>query len=352
MNGLRDRLFPSLLSLVCGLLLGWCGLAGAAQPVQGSGCGLSVRGINLVQLPTGWRDGHVELQFPGEEHVKYYKSVGFNVIRLPVSWEELQPELMGPLSERYVADLMQFLDIARTYQQPVLVEIHNYARYRNQLIGSPAVPVAAFTDVWKRLAGALKSHSAVYAYGLMNEPHDTNRTWQSVAQYGVDGIRSADMERVIYVSGDNWSNSQLWPQVHPAPFVRDPQGRIVYEAHLYLDDDFSGRYQIPLGNVDLQERVKTRLTPFIDWLKKNKQRGAITETGVPSDAVWRPGMEAIWDTTDANCVEWFLWAGGRWSAGYLLSLEPQNGVDRPQVQWLRERITSSMPSGPSRIPRH
>lgn len=305
-------------------------------------CANPVRGINLVQLPTGWRNGKVELQFPGQEHVKYYADVGFNAIRLPITWEELQPELQGPLSSRYLDQIVDFLDKAEARKLPVLVELHNYDRYRNQLIGSEAVPLSAFQDVWRRLAAALKGHPAVYAYGLMNEPHHTNRTWQSTAQYGVDGVREADRKHQIYVAGDDFSNAQLWPRIHPKPFVVDPENKIVYEAHMYLDDDFSGRYQIPLSaSVDLKARVQTRLQPFIDWLNSHHQRGAIGEMGVPADDPrWLAGLEAFWDLADANCVEWFLWAGGRWRPTYELNLEPTKDGDKPQIRLLREWLVA------------
>ncbi len=39
----------------------------------------------------------------------------------------------------------------------------------------------------------------------MNEPHDTNGTWKNTAQYGVNGIRSVDSSRKIFVGGDGWS---------------------------------------------------------------------------------------------------------------------------------------------------
>ncbi|MBK7355813.1 glycoside hydrolase family 5 protein [Propionivibrio sp.] len=302
-------------------------------------CPPRMRGINLVPLPSGWYNGAVEMQFPTATQIAYYKSVGMNSIRLPIHWEDLQPILGNDLDARFIGHTVDFLDQAHAQGMKVLIDLHNYARYRNQLVGSPAVPASAFRDVWKRLAAALVNHPAVFAYGLMNEPHHTGGLWHTVAQSGVDGIREIDAVRPIYVDGDGWSNSQNWPKENPLPFVNDPSKKIVYEAHIYFDDDFSGRYKTPLGDADVAARATQRLQPFLSWLTTHGQRGAIGETGVPQDDPrWLAALTKFLDMTDAACVDWFMWAGGGWRESYELSLEPINGKDRPQIKLLRSRL--------------
>lgn len=303
-------------------------------------CPAPIRGINLVPLPSGWYNGAVELRFPTEAHIKYYKDVGMNAIRLPIVWETMQPTLYGEFDARYLAHTLEFLDKANAQGMKVLIDLHNYGRYRNKLIGTPDVPAAAFKDIWKRLALAFSKHPAVYAYGLMNEPHDTAGQWQKVAQSGVDGVRAVDAMRPIYVGGDSWSNSERWPKVNPVPFVIDPSNQIVYEAHLYFDDDFSGRYKSPIGFTDVATRAAQRLQPFLTWLSANGQRGAIGEIGVPmDDPRWLLALQKFLDMSDTACIDWFMWAGGGWRETYELSLEPINGKDRPQVGLLRSRLT-------------
>ena len=266
-------------------------------------CPPRMRGINLVPLPSGWYNGAVEMQFPTATQIAYYKSVGMNSIRLPIHWEDLQPILGNDLDARFIGHTVDFLDQAHAQGMKVLIDLHNYARYRNQLVGSPAVPASAFRDVWKRLAAALVNHPAVFAYGLMNEPHHTGGLWHTVAQSGVDGIREIDAVRPIYVDGDGWSNSQNWPKENPLPFVNDPS------------------------------------KPFLSWLTTHGQRGAIGETGVPQDDPrWLAALTKFLDMTDAACVDWFMWAGGGWRESYELSLEPINGKDRPQIKLLRSRL--------------
>jgi endoglucanase len=110
----------------------------------------------------------------------------------------------------------------------------------------------------------------------------------------------------------------------------------VYEAHLYFDDDFSGRYQKPVGSTDMAARAAQRLQPFISWLVKHNQKGAIGEVGVPmGDTRWLLALQTFLDMSETACLEWFMWAGGGWRETYELSLEPINGKDRPQVGLLR-----------------
>lgn len=297
------------------------------------------RGINLVPLPTGWYNNAVEMKFPEESHIVYFRNVGMNAIRLPLYWEEMQPILNGQLNPRYIQNTREFLDKAHANGMKVLIDLHNYARYRNVLIGSADVPVTSFAGFWKKLAATFKTHPAVLGWGLMNEPHHTNGTWPAMAQAGIDAIRSEDASREIYVGGDNWSNAQTWPTQHPAPFVTDPANKIVYEAHLYFDDDFSGRYKTPIGGTDVAARATQRLQPFLTWLKTHGQKGIVGEVGVPmDDPRWLDALTRFLDMTDAVCVGWFMWAGGAWRPTYELNHEPINGQDRPQIQLIRSRM--------------
>jgi endoglucanase len=97
-------------------------------------------------------------------------------------------------------EIQRFLRKAEQYQIDVVLDLHNYGRYKGEIVGSKQVPNDAFYDVWKRIAQALKSYPALMAYGLMNEPHDTKGLWFQVAQSGVDGIRSVDKHKSSRIS--------------------------------------------------------------------------------------------------------------------------------------------------------
>jgi endoglucanase len=281
-----------------------------------------------------------EYKFPNLEMLLRYKSIGFNSIRLSISWERIQPTLAGPLDDLYLKQIERVLEESARSDLKVLIDLHNYGRYRGDLIGSASVPESAFQDVWAKLSLALVKHPALYGYGLMNEPYNTGGTWEKVAQAGVDGIRKNDSKSYIYVAGDSFSSAERWTNTHKKPFVADPAGLEVYEAHLYLDKDASGKYTA-INDIDganvASTLAGTRLQGFVDWLKRFGKRGAIGEYGVPSlEPAWFAGIDTILKKADEHCLATFVWAGGAWSPGYKLSLEPNNGMEKPLTSWFRQ----------------
>jgi endoglucanase len=62
-------------------------------------------------------------------------------------------------------------NITNVKRQYVLLDVHNYFRYRGQIIGSSAdVSFAAFSKFWQKLA-ALYVNSPRIIIGTMNEPN-------------------------------------------------------------------------------------------------------------------------------------------------------------------------------------
>ena len=108
-------------------------LAPMAAMAKPSMCPPRHLGINLVPLPSGWYNGAVEMVFPTATQIAYYKGVGMNAIRLPLAWEDLQPQLNGELDTRFMGHTIDFLDLAEAQGMKVMIDLHNYARYRKQL---------------------------------------------------------------------------------------------------------------------------------------------------------------------------------------------------------------------------
>ena len=91
-----------------------------------------------------------------------------------------------------------------------MLDLHNYARYENSLIGSETVHIADFADVWSRIAPLFKGKDHVI-FGLMNEPHDVDTdTWVDAANAAVSAIRDAGAENLILVPGNGWSAAFNW----------------------------------------------------------------------------------------------------------------------------------------------
>ena len=72
-----------------------------------------------------------------------------------------------------------------------LLDLHNYHRYRGNVIGSAAVPYAALTDVWQKLAALYKNNGRM-VWGTMNEPYGVGYlAAQLGANAAIKGIRNA-----------------------------------------------------------------------------------------------------------------------------------------------------------------
>jgi endoglucanase len=277
--------------------------------------------------------------YPPARSLDYYKSKGVMLVRLPFRWERVQRALNGPLDAEELGRIDAFIAAARERGMKVIPEPHNYARYHADLIGSPQVPNEGFADFWRRMAEHWKGEPAIYAYDLVNEPHDTQGLWPAAAQAAVDAIRTVDRERHILVPGDGWSGAPNWPKSNPNLWITDPSNRIVYEAHLYFDRDRSGRY---VKSYDEEQGSPTvgvdRLKPFTDWLAERNAVGFLGEFGIPAnegdDPRWLVTMENLVNRLREIQMPGCYWAGGPWWKNYALSIEPRNGEDRPQMKVL------------------
>ncbi len=303
------------------------------------------RGVNLAgaefgesKLPGTYG---VDYTYPTAAELDYYQSKGLTLIRLPFRWERLQRGLYGPLDGAELGYLDQIVAAAHARGMQVILDPHNYARYQGQLIGSAAVPNAAFADFWRKLAGHYRDESAIWAYGLMNEPHDTGGLWPMAAQAGVDGIRAADAGHLILVPGDQWSGAWSWQQANANLWISDPANNVMYEAHQYFDADSSGTYAL---SYDTQGAYPTlgvdRVKPFVAWLQARGARGFIGEYGVPdNDTRWLTVLDTFLSYLDATGIGGTYWAGGPWWGSYPLAVDPRDGQDRPQLPILVRHLS-------------
>jgi endoglucanase len=273
--------------------------------------------------------------YPPPEMLEYYRGKGFRVIRLTFLWERLQPRLFEAFDEEELRRLEDFLSAAGTRGMKAIIGPHNYARYRidgePQLIGTAAVPAEAFADLWRRLARHFRGNEAIFAYTLMNEPHDTGGLWKDTAQTGLDAIREADAERTVYVPGDEWSSALRWRDYNEELILDDPSDRLVYDAHLYFDRNSSGFYEEGYDAGAAQPDIGSqRVAPFLAWLREHGLRGVVTEYGVPNDDPrWLIVLERFLTTLRDAGVSGTYWAGGPWWGDYPLSAEPREGTDAP-----------------------
>ncbi|MDB6050934.1 MAG: endoglucanase [Pseudomonas sp.] len=281
--------------------------------------------------------------FPRDEFFALWKAKGIRTVRFPIIWERLQPRLGGDLDSTYAGLIDRMLAQAGQQGINVILDVHNYARYRNQVIGSSAVSVDQYRQLMQRIAQRWHSAPALYAYDLMNEPHDdSDAHWPQAAQAGIDAIRKVDPRRLIIVEGRSWSSAERWPQSNDDLLaLKDPADNLVFSAHLYMDEGGGGEYKKPKDpRIDPDVAVK-RVKPFIEWLEKHGRRGQIGEMGIPDDDPrWIDATDRLLSYLRDHCVPLAYWSAGEAWGNYKLAVQPINGRDRPQWPVLAKYLTA------------
>jgi endoglucanase len=313
------------------------------------------RGINLSGAEFGKPGGVAfkDYSWPSKETVSYFASKGFDTVRLPFMWERLQPVLMKPLDKDEVSRLKEAVELIRSHEMRVILDPHNYARYRDRVIGSEDVPAAAFGDFWARLAALYPSQDDV-VFGLMNEPYRMPITqWLEAANAAAAAIRSQGADNLILVPGTAWSGAHSWmtpidgePNGVAMARFDDPGKNFAFEVHQYLDDDFSGTK----GNCSRADDAVDALKKFTQWLKENGFRGFLGEFGVPAGKVrCIDALKSMVEVTEDNKDVWTGWtywvAGDWWPATEELNIQPTKEGDRPQLAALKPALSDFSAEG-------
>jgi endoglucanase len=285
--------------------------------------------------------------YPKPATLEHFASEGMNVIRLPFRWERLQPTLYGDLDDAEYRRLADTVHQAAAKKLFVILDVHNYAAYRSNPIGSPDVPVAAFADLWKRLAQHFKKDKQV-GFGLMNEPKGLpTETWLAAANAAIGQIRAAGAANIVFVPGNGWTGAHSWfgksygtPNAAVMLGINDPADNYVYELHQYLDSNYSGTHP----ECRNETVGVTTLTAVTDWLRRHGKRGFLGEFGAGANPTCMAALEAMLGHIDENrdvWLGWTYWAAGAWPARYFTSVQPVNGVDPPQMQLLLKHVRAA-----------
>jgi endoglucanase len=302
------------------------------------GVNLSGAEYNSTSLPG--RYGY-QYFYPSATAVDYFQAKGMNFIRLPFLWERVQPTLYGALDQTELQRLVTFVNGATAKGMTVMLDPHNYGRYRQQVIGSTGVPHNAFGDFWWRLANTFKGNPKVL-FGLMNEPYGmTTENWVGAANDAIRRIRATGATNTIAVPGNAWSGAYSWtanfygtPNAQAMLQITDSGNNLVFEVHQYLDTDSSGTTTHCVSATIGAQRLQV----FTDWLRANGKRGLLGEfAAANTDTCMQAlnGMLAFMQTNNDVWLGWSYWLGGAWASNDPFSIQPVNGADRPQMQVLQ-----------------
>lgn len=339
---LKRRLDISV-RLAAALILGsliWSSPPVWAQPLPFAGTNLSGGEFGDVKpgkAPVYGKD----FVYPNQTEFDYFAAKGMNVIRLPFRWEVLQPTPKTPLVPVEEQRLKDVVAAATKKGLVVILDPHNYARYYGKVIGGPDVSDADFADFWGRLAGDFKGNPRVW-FGLMNEPHDMpTPQWFDAANAAVAAIRKAGAKNLILVPGNGWSGAHSWVDSGNDLLlqIKDPAHHYAFEAHQYLDSDHSGSHPEAVSATVGSERLRA----FTDWCRKNHQRAFLGEFGVGASDTGKAAIGDMLTYMENNRAVWIgytWWSAGPWWGNYMFTIEPDKGVDRPQMAYLQPHLQS------------
>lgn len=211
-----------------------------------------------------------------------------------------------------------------------VIDPHNYGRYYNNII----TDTQAFGAFWKTIASRFASNSRV-VFDTNNEYHDMdNSLVKNLNQAAIDSIRAAGAtSQYIFVEGNSWSGAWTWVSSGNGDSLvglTDPQNRIVYEMHQYLDSDGSGTNPTCVSATIGAERLKAAT----EWLRANKKLGILGETAGAANSVCQGAVKGelqyLLDNSDV-WKGWLWWSAGPWWDNYMFSLEPPSGTAYQQL---------------------
>ncbi|KAK4672772.1 Endoglucanase gh5-1 [Podospora pseudopauciseta] len=262
--------------------------------------------------------------FPDNNAIRTLINQGYNTFRVGFAMERLaQNGLTNSFDAGYLrnfTDSINFITNAGAY---AVLDPHNYGRYFGNIITN----TADFQTFWRNLATQFVNNPRVI-FDTNNEYHTMSQDLVlQLNQAAINGIRAAGAkEQYIWVEGNSWSGAWTWNVTNTnLVALTDPENKIIYQMHQYLDSDGSGTAP---ACVNAQIGAQ-RVVGATAWLRANNKKGILGEfAGGPND-VCKQAVRGLLDHLKANSDVWqgaLWWAGGPWWGDYMFSFEPPSGT--------------------------
>ena len=232
--------------------------------------------------------------------------------------ERLAPnQLTASFDAAYLKNLTETVNFVTNAGSYAILDPHNFGRYNGNII----TDTSAFGSFWTKLAAQFASNSRVI-FDTNNEYHDMDQTLVlNLNQAAITAIRGAGAtSQYIFVEGNSYSGAWTWTSVNTnLVALTDPQNKIVYEMHQYLDSDGSGTSDVCVSTTIGAERVAAAT----NWLRANGKLGIIGEFAGGANSACKTAVTGLLDHLKANSDVWtgaLWWAGGPWWGNYIYSL--------------------------------
>ncbi|KAK3938741.1 glycoside hydrolase [Diplogelasinospora grovesii] len=265
-----------------------------------------------------------DFTFPSNSALQTLMSQGYNIFRVPFAMERMTPNtLTSAISTAYLANYTATIDYITNAGGWAVLDPHNYGRYYGNII----TDTAGFQTFWQNLASKFASNSKVI-FDTNNEYHDMDQTLVlNLNQAAINGIRAAGAtSQYIFAEGNSYSGAWTWNVTNTnLAQLTDPQNKIIYEMHQYLDSDGSGTSATCVSSdIGVQ-----RIVGATNWLRQNGKIGVLGEFAGGANSVCQTAITGLLDHLKANSDVWtgaLWWAGGPWWADYIYSFEPPSGT--------------------------
>ncbi|KAF4240098.1 hypothetical protein CNMCM8980_006834 [Aspergillus fumigatiaffinis] len=261
--------------------------------------------------------------WPDTSKIQTLRDAGMNIFRVPFLMERLVPSSMtGTPDATYLSDLKKTVEFITDSGAYAVLDPHNYGRYSGSIISS----TSDFQAFWKTVASEFASNDKVI-FDTNNEYHDMDQTLVlNLNQAAINGIRAAGATtQYIFVEGNHYSGAWTWADNNDnLKGLTDPQDKIVFEMHQYLDSDGSGTSESCVSSTIGQERVKSAT----QWLKDNSLKGFLGEFAGGVNSQCETAVEGLLSYMSENSDVWLgaeWWSAGPWWGTYMYSLEPTSG---------------------------
>ncbi|KAL9115385.1 MAG: hypothetical protein Q9227_000706 [Pyrenula ochraceoflavens] len=262
--------------------------------------------------------------FPSTSSIDTLMGKGLNIFRIPILMERIaRGSMTSSLDATYLSQLTAVVNHITNAGGYAIVDPHNFGRYNGAIITS----TANFQTFWKNVATAFKSNSKVI-FDTNNEYHDMDESLVvSLNQAAINGIRSAGAtSQYIFVEGNSYTGAWTWTTQNTAmASLTDPNNKIIYEMHQYLDSDGSGTSDQCVSSTIGSQRITDATT----WLKNNGKKGILGEFAGGSNSVCESAVTGMVNYMAANTDVWtggLWWGGGPWWGDYIFSMEPPSGT--------------------------